>query len=89
LWEINPANGALVQQFFVSLPVDAGIYWGVGGLAFGNGSLWAISAAVDNTDRHQLWEINPANGGFVQQFFVSLPADPFGVYLGVGGLAWQ
>jgi hypothetical protein len=87
LWEINPANGGYVQQFLVSLPADGGSYYNVGGLAFGNGDLWAISQQADGSGRHQLWEINPANGAYVQQFLVSLPADG-GSYYNVGGLAF-
>jgi hypothetical protein len=87
LWAINPANGALVQQFLVSLPGEGFTYYNVGGLAFGNGSLWAISASVDSNNQHPLWEINPANGAFVHQFLVSLPGEGFNYY-SVGGLAF-
>ena len=87
LWVINPANGTLSQQFFVSLPSDGNVYYNVGGLAFANGYLWAISSGIDLTGKHQLWQINPANGAFVRQFFVSVPSDG-NVYYNIGGLAF-
>jgi hypothetical protein len=30
---INPGNGALLQQYFVKLPAENGIYYNVDGLA--------------------------------------------------------
>ncbi len=88
LWEINPTTGALVKQSFVTLPSEySGVYYNVGGLAFANGDLWAISTGIDSSGRHLLWGINPSTGALVKQSFVTLPADG-GVYYNVGGLAF-
>ena len=87
LWETNPSTGALVNQSSVSLPADGGVYYNIGGLAFANGNLWAISKVIDSSDRNQLWEINPSTGALVKQLLVSLPADG-GVYYNVGSLTF-
>ena len=87
LWEINPSNGAVVQQYQVSLPRVNGLIYGIGGLTFAQGNLWAVSQAADAQAQNLLWEINPSNGAVVHQFQVSLPRVN-GLIYGIGGLTF-
>lgn len=74
IYRISPNSGSVLQTLTSNLDATYPSV-GVGGLAYGNGSLWAMSRGTSigvEADQY-IYEINPANGNLIRTISTSVP----------------